>query len=308
MQITPTVELSVIVVTYGAREITLQCLESVARESGSFACEVVVVDNGSPHGMAASIASAFPRIRVIAQAANSGFAAAANLASDVARGRYLLFLNPDTIVLGGALDTLLQFAYSRPGAGIWGGRTLFADGAINPTSCRRRPTLWSLFCSAFALDTRYPNSRFFNRFGYGGWPRDDERTVEVICGCFLLIDRRLWDRIAGFSPAFFMYGEDDDLCLRAQRLGFRPVFTAGSTIVHHGSGTETNQERKIRQILAARALLIRAHFSILTRIPAIALLALRPCFGREFAKPGLRNLWGKVWQRRRQWLAGRYSS
>ncbi|HEY6578832.1 MAG TPA: glycosyltransferase family 2 protein, partial [Rhizomicrobium sp.] len=235
------VELSAIMVTYGAREMALASLDSLAREIRRLAGEVIVVDNGPDGALAAEIALRYPDFRVVTQIANLGFAAAGDLAADLARGQFLLFVNPDTVIPERALERLLEFAKVRPDAGIWGGRTLFGDGTINPTSCRRRPSLWSLFCSAFALDTRYPNSALFAAAGYGGWARNDERRVDVVCGCFLLVERRVWDRLGGFSPAFFMYGEDDDLCLRARRLGFRPAFTPSAAIIHYGRGTELNQ-------------------------------------------------------------------
>ncbi|HEX4080344.1 MAG TPA: glycosyltransferase family 2 protein [Rhizomicrobium sp.] len=301
------VELSVVIVTHGAREMTLDCLESVAIETRRLASEVLVVDNASENGLAREIAARFPHFHVVAQFANLGFAAAANLAADFARGRFLLFLNPDTIVADGALDRLLEFARARPGAGIWGGRTLYGDGAVNPTSCRRAPSLWSLLCSAFALDTRYPQSRLFAAMGYGGWQRDRERSVDVVCGCFLLVDRAVWHRLAGFSPAFFMYGEDDDLCMRARQAGFHPAFTPAATIIHYGSGTELNQDRKIGQILASRALLIRSHFPMPARPLAALLLMLRPWLGSRFGRPSLRPLWRSIWARRSQWIAGRFA-
>jgi hypothetical protein len=135
-----------------------------------------------------------------------------------------------------------------------------------------------------------------------------ERAVDVVCGCFLLVDKMLWDRLGGFSPAFFMYGEDDDLSLRARKLGYRPGFTPDAAIVHLGSGTEMNKERKVRQILAARALYVRIHFSPVARVLAIALLSVRPLLGRRFAKPELRDLWRKVWACRARWAAGCFES
>ena len=301
-------DLSIIIVTYGAREVTFRCLDSVARETADIACEVIIVDNGSPDGLAGEIASCFPRFCVHPQHYNLGFAVAGNMAGNLARGSYLLFLNPDTIVLEGAFDRILAFARRRPGAGIWGGRTLSAEGTPNLASCRRKTTLWTLFCSALALDTRFPSSALVGSAGYGSRAPDRERSVDVVCGCFLLVDRALWDRLGGFSPAFFMYGEDDDLSLRAGKLGFFPAFTPDSAIIHFGSGTETNQERKIRQILAARALYIRIHFSPLAKRSALALLTLRPRLGRRFARPELRSLWRNVWARRAQWAAGRFGS
>jgi len=128
------VDLSVIIVTYGAREVTFRCLESVARGTADIACEVIIIDNGSPGGMAAEIASRFPQFHVQSNLQNLGFALAGNIAGNLAHGAYLLFLNPDTVVPEDAFDRILAFARRRPEAGIWGGRTLFADGTPNPTS------------------------------------------------------------------------------------------------------------------------------------------------------------------------------
>ena len=299
-------EVSVIIVTYGAKELTIRSLESVAREVTHLSAEVIIVDNGSPGQLAEEIAVRHPYFRVLPQVANTGFAAAADLASDVAKGNYLLFLNPDTLVLQGSIDRILQFARRRSQAGIWGGQTLFEDGRINPTSCRRDPSLWRLFCNAVALDTRFPNSRTFGAMGYGGWCRGDERSVDVVCGSFMLVQRAIWDRLGGFSPAFFMYGEDEDFCMRARKLGFAPAFSPHAAIVHSGSGTESNQERKIRHLLASRVLLVHSHFSLFARPLALFLLMPRPWLGRWFAPPASRRLWQGVWKQRRLWLAGHF--
>src|ERR1700722_12349528 len=105
--------------------------------------------------------------------------------------------------------------------------------------------------------------------GYGGWQRNDERCVDVVCGSFMLVRRAVWDRLGGFSPAFFMYGEDEDFCLRARRIGLAPAFSPRPCIIHSGSGTERNQDRKIRHLLASRALLIRAYFSPAASLPPL---------------------------------------
>jgi GT2 family glycosyltransferase len=299
-------DVSIIVVSYGAREMTLECLRSIARGIGDATCEIIVVDNNSSDGSPGAIEAGFPQVRLMAQSTNLGFAAACNLGAREARGEYLLLLNPDTVVLDEAIGRLLAFARDRPGAGIWGGRTVFGDGSLNPMSCWRRPTLWTLLCSGLAMDTRYPRSALFNAYGYGGWKRDSAREVDVVAGCFLLIQKALWDRLGGFDSAFFMYGEDVDLCLRARRLGFRPAIAPQATIVHHGSGTEEDKVRKIRQVLAARALLIRRHFPWTKRQTGLALLALRPMLGRLLAKRELRETWNEVWALRHQWMTGRF--
>jgi GT2 family glycosyltransferase len=300
------IEVSVIIITYGARELTMRCLESVGHEIGHLPAEVIIVDNGSTGGLVDEIMTEYANFRVLPQASNTGFAAAANLAADVAEGRYLLFLNPDTVVLDRAIVKILEFANQWPQAGVWGGQTQFEDGRINPTSCRGNPNIWRLFCSAFALDTRFPDSRLFAAMGYGGWRRNDERCVDVICGSFMLVRRVVWDRLGGFSPSFFMYGEDEEFCLRARRIGFSPAFSPRPSIIHSGSGTERNQDRKIRHLLASRALLIRAYFSPVARPLALLLLMLRPWLGRRFSAPPLRALWSRVWAQHRLWLAGQF--
>ena len=299
-------QVSILIVSYGAEDMVFECLQSVIGGAGDGIVEIILVDNAADSEFCKAIRSRFPAVRLLPQTENLGFARGCNVAASVAKGEYLLLLNPDTVVLAGAIERLLAFARRRPDAGIWGGRTVFDNGSLNPMSCWRRPTLWGLFCSGLALDTRFPNSPIFNSYGYGGWRRDRERDVDVVAGCFLMIDKPLWDRLAGFSPEFFMYGEDADLCLRAKNLGYRPAVTPEATIVHHGSGTEFDQAKKIRQVLAARALLIRRHFGPLRRGIALGLLTLRPMLGRCWARPDLRGLWSEVWALRAQWLAGRF--
>jgi GT2 family glycosyltransferase len=304
---TSDVEVSIIVVTHGAREMTLACLKSVAAEADSFPSEIIVVDNASRDALAAQMASLYPEFHVLPQITNLGFAAAANLGADHARGRYLLFLNPDTVLPGGVVARLLECARGNSGAGLWGVRTYFANGEENPTCCRRRPTLWRLLCSGLGFDTRFAGSALFSGMAYTELGSSGDRTVDVICGACLLVGRTVWDRLGGFSPAFFMYGEDDDFSLRAGQIGHSPRLALDLGIVHHGSGTEPEQEKKLCQIFAARSLTIRGHFAAPSRHIARALLLLRPFLGKYFSEQELRPLWQAVWATRRRWLSGRFA-
>ncbi len=300
------IELSIIVISYGTREMTLACLDSVQRETKNTRYEIIVVDNASQDGSAEALASRFPDARVLPQSRNLGFGAACNLAGREANGRYLLLLNPDTVVLDCAIDRLVEFAHRRPQARIWGGRMMFADGRLNPMSCWRRQSLWNLWCRASGLATLFRNSSVFHAHTYGGWKRDTEREVDIVSGGFLLIEKTLWDRLGGFAPEFFVYGEDSDLCIRARTLGSRPAITPKATIIHESGGTQTDDVRKISQILAARAILIRKHFPPVTRPVAIALLACVPFVGQVSGTLFPRATWRRVWRLRRNWLSGRY--
>ena len=122
---------------------TLECLRSIIRETKRATFEIILVDNNSGDGIAAAVAQELPTVRIIALTENIGFARANNVAAANATGTYLLLLNPDTIVLDNAIDQLVDFARARPNAGIWGGRTLYGDRTLNPTSCWRRMTLFA---------------------------------------------------------------------------------------------------------------------------------------------------------------------
>ena len=226
------IDVSIIVVSYNTRQMTADALASVASGTRAASYEIIAVDNASSDGSAAMLATHPTRSQLIALKDNIGFARANNLAAKTARGRYLLLLNPDTIVHDAAIDRLVQFALDNPAARNWGGRTLFADGTLNPSSCWGRMSLWNLLCRATGLTGLFPKSELFNGEAFGGWRRDSVRQVDIVSGCFFLIEKDLWDHLGGFDPLFFMYGEEADLCLRAHALGARPVVTPDATIVH----------------------------------------------------------------------------
>ncbi|MBU2581869.1 MAG: glycosyltransferase family 2 protein [Alphaproteobacteria bacterium] len=309
------IELSILVVSYNTRELTLAALRSAIRETSHTSYEIIVVDNASSDGSAAAIAAEFPQVRLMALAHNIGFAAANNRASVEARGEFLLLLNPDTVVLDSAIDRLVHFARREPMARIWGGRTLYADHRLNPSSCWGRLTLWNLFCRASGLTGVFRNTEFFNGEAYGAWQRDRVRAVDIVSGCFFLIGRQDWHKLGGFAPLFFMYGEEADLCLRARAHGAYPMITPEATIVHLGGASERARTDKMIKLLAAKATLIERHFEGLSRFAAHALLAMWPA-SRWLAyrvahaisgTPEHREslaAWAAIWAARKRWSAG----
>ncbi|MGI6850718.1 glycosyltransferase family 2 protein [Mesorhizobium sp. 1B3] len=299
--------ISVIVVSYNTRDMTLDCLRSVqAQTRRDF--ELIVLDNASSDGSVAAIRAEFPSIRLLAETENHGFAKGNNIAAAHARGDYLLLLNPDTVVLDGAIDRLFDFAKSTPEAGIWGGRTLFGDRSLNPASCWRRMTLWSLTSQVLGLSSLFRRSAVFNPEGYGGWERDTERGVDIVSGCFLLIRRRFWEELGGFDLSFVMYGEEADLCLRARDKGARPRVTPEAQIIHYAGASETVRTDKMIRLLRAKILLIRRHFPPWQRQIGLMMFRLWP-FGRywgtrAFGRWENSKTWGAIWGRRSEWWHG----
>lgn len=306
------IELSILVVNWNTRDLTCACLEAIPASAARTRHETILVDNGSADGSAAAIGARFPEVLLLAEPVNHGFAVANNIAATRARGDYLLLLNSDTIPLPGAIDALMEFAHSRPEARIWGGRTIFADGRLNPQSAWGRITLWSTFCFAVGLTRLFPNSPLFNPEGLGGWDRSIERPVDIVSGCYFLIERRLWEQLGGFDPKFFMYGEEADLCFRATEFGASPRVCATSTIVHHGGGSTTIGDMT-SYVSGAKIELARRSMSpasaAATRFLLLAAVCVRSFAFGLFAPlvPRLRpqaRLWRGIWRQRRLWQEG----
>ena len=307
-------DVSVLVVSYNTRELTLACLQSLLDQTKTAALDVIVVDNASEDGSAAAVAEAFPEVRLLRLQTNVGFAAANNVAAREARGEFLLLLNPDTVVLGGAVDKLLAFASGRPEAQIFGGRTVFPDGQLNAGSCWRRPTPWSVACIGLGLTSLFPNSRVFAPESYGPWQRDSVKEVDIVSGCFLLIRRAAWEELDGFDPRFFMYGEDADLCLRAKKLGYHCLITPDAEIVHYGGASEKVRADKMVRLLTAKAQLFRQHWRpwqvalgikllglwAFTRMAAWRAITL---VRRGAARRESHDTWREIWRRRREFAA-----
>lgn len=307
-------ELTIIMVSYNTRELTLAALRTLFQTTRRTRARVVVFDNASTDGSADAIARAFPQAELIRSPVNVGFARANNIVASQAKTDWLLLLNPDTEVFEGAVDNLMDFARAHPEAGIYGGRTVFPDGSLNKASCWARITPWSLFCSVAGLSALAPNSTLFNPETMGGWQRDSEREVDIVVGCFLLIRRDLWNRLGGFDLRYFMYGEEADLCLRARKLGYRPMITPDAEIMHLVGAASRTLGSKLVLLAKARATLIRDHWPrawvpyglammwlwVATRAAGYSVLGMLG--GERARKKGA--AWTEAWHARRDWLRG----
>lgn len=303
------VDVSILIVTYQCREAAHKCLASVYASTSGVDYDVIVVENASDDGTAEMVRTAFPQARLIALDENVGFAAGVNLAAEAAEGKYLLLLNPDTVVHEGAVQNLVAFAERRPEHGLYGGRTLKPDGTLDPGSCYAQPTLWSLFCFATMLTIAFKDSRVFDPESLGGWQRDTVREVGIITGCLLLAPRRVWERLGGFDLRFFMYAEDADLALRAMRAGYRPVIVPDAVITHE-VGVSSTQPDRLALLFQGKVTLLRKHWRTPRREAGIALILLgvgvRALVARLLARRRSARLdaWRVVWRARQTWLPG----
>ncbi len=301
-------EVTVIMVSWNTRALTLKAIETLIENAGDVAMHLVVWDNASSDGSAEAIAERFPTVELIAHDENIGFGEANNRVAARATTDWLLLLNPDTETHPGAVENLLTFAKKHPEAGIVGGRTVFPDGSLNPASCWRRASPWSLFCSAFGLSRAFPGSTIFNPEAMGGWRRDSVRHVDIVVGCFFMLRRALWEELGGFDPKYFMYGEEADMCLRAAKLGYRPMITPDAQIMHLvGASTKLRSEKQIR-LMRARVSLMEDHWHPFWLPLGRALMWVWIANRRLAASVRGDEIqdaeWRKIWNARGNWLRG----
>lgn len=236
----PVPEVSVIVVNWNAREVLRGCLASIAVETRA-PHEVIVIDNASADGSAGMVAAEFPGVRLIANPENRGFAAANNQGLAVARGRNLLLLNPDTVVLDGAIDRMLAWLGAHPEVGCVGCQvrtdpetiqmTCFADLtpanlAITELGLGRFARLWPRLARPF----------------YAGWDRATAREVEVVSGMFMLVPRAVLETVGPLDERFFIYSEEADWCRRIRAAGRTCAFEPSARILHLDGGSKSTEQ------------------------------------------------------------------
>ena len=304
-------ELTVIVVTWNTRDLTLRCLETLFENTSGVDMRVIVADNNSHDGSADIIAERFPQVDLIRNPGDFGFARANNEATQLVDSEWILLLNPDTEVHPNAIKNLLAFSKQHPEAGVTGGRTVFPNGSLNKTSCWNKMTPWSLFCQMSGLSVIFKQSEFFNPESMGGWKRDSVRHVDIVTGCLFMIQAGLWKKLGGFDHRYFMYGEEVDLCLRAAELGYRPMITPDAEIMHIGGAAAPKGVRML-QNWTSKATIVRGHWPkplvpvglvelwLCCATRALAYATIGKLTGRNTAE----NEWLMMWSKRREWLKG----
>ena len=248
------IDVSIIIVSWNTRQITRDCLESIYAASGAVGFEVILIDNHSADGSADMVATDFPQVRLIRNAENVGFAAANNQGMALARGRYVLLLNSDTIVLDGAVAKAVAFADARPQAGLVGCQTRCRNGDIQ-YNCYMFPSLLNLALSLTKLQVLFWYKPFFGRYRLGWWDYQSEREVDGIAGCFMLARKSAIEQVGRMSEEYFMYSEDTDWCWRFRRAGWKVLYTPEPRIIHLGR-CSSSQAAADMHLLERRSLLI----------------------------------------------------
>jgi GT2 family glycosyltransferase len=240
------VSVSVVIVSYNTRQMTLDCLRTLKGEvaASGMTVEILVVDNGSMDGSAAAVRQAFPDVIVIENPRNAGFGAANNLAMQRAAGKYLLLLNSDAFLLPGALAAMVQLLDARVDVDVVGPRLLNRDGSLQ-VSCFPFPSPMRAWVENLWLSAALPNHEVVG--DYRRWKHDSERVVDWVVGACMLVRRSTYERVGGFDERFFMYAEETDWQRRIRDTGQRILFTPAAEVTHLGGASGAADKPKVNR-------------------------------------------------------------
>lgn len=225
--------LSIVILCWNDLKVIGECLRSIYKETRAIDFEVIVSDNGSTDGSLEFIHQHYPLVRVIEHGANLGFARGNNAGIAQSAGRYVLILNPDTIIHDGALEKLVAFAEDHPDAGAFGCRVLNPDGSYQ-NSARPFPTVFREWIAALYLRPLAYLSDAFISDTYTGWKGESERQIDWQSGCCIMLRSTVLRALNGFDSQFFYHFEEVDLCRRVWNAGYPILYTPGAVITHLG--------------------------------------------------------------------------
>ena len=216
------------------RDLLRDCLDSLFSDTARHTFEVIITDNGSSDGSLEMLAEEYPQIRVISNSSNLGYTRPMNQALQAGSGRYLMQLNPDTLLHPGLIDTLVDYMDANPQVGICTPKVLNRDGTLQKQCRRSAARPWDAISYILGLSLLFPKSRFFGRYLMEYLPDDQIAEVEAVSGSCMLIRRVLIEQIGYLDEQFFAYQEDAEFCFRARKAGWKIFFVPQAQITHFG--------------------------------------------------------------------------
>ncbi|MBU1100652.1 MAG: glycosyltransferase [Bacteroidetes bacterium] len=256
------IDLSIIIVNYNVKEFILNLLGSLQPALRNISAEIIIVDNASEDDSVKFIREKYPDVKLIVNDVNIGFGRANNIGLEESSGKYILFLNPDTIVKDDTFTTMIKFFEAHPDAGMAGCKVLNPDGSFQLPCRRSFPGPWTSFTKLIGLGKLFPKSKLFARYNLTYLDENKTYEVDAVSGAFMMIKRDVYNKIGGFDAQFFMYGEDLDLCYRTQKANFKVYYVHSTEIIHYkGESTKRSSIDETNVFYNAMQLFVNKHFS-----------------------------------------------
>ncbi len=249
---------------YNVKDFLSQCISSINKSITNLRYEIIVVDNASTDGSERifnELSESEENFSYIYSPKNVGFGKANNLGFEIAKGKYTLILNPDTLIETDTLQVMYDYMESNPDIGTSGCKVLNLDGTFQ-TACRRGfPTPWASFCKLFGLQRLFPKSKLFAKYNLSYLNEDETNDIDALIGAFMFTRTDMLRKINGFDDNFFMYGEDLDLCYRIKQAGYRVSYYPKTTITHFkGESSKRSTLNETKHFYDAMEIFARKHY------------------------------------------------
>lgn len=265
------IDVSIIIVSYNVRHFLEQCLRSVYASQGQLELEIFVVDNASSDNTLSFLREQFPQaehpeLHLVNNVRNVGFGRANNQALAHAKGRYILFLNPDTVLTEHTLTDCVTFADSHADMGALGVMQLHSNGEFALESRHGIPTPWRAFCQMSGLSSLFPATKTFDGYHMRFFNNAAAAPIEIASGAFMLIPRDALEEIGGFDERFFMYCEDVDLCYRLLQSGRQNYYLPTPILHYKGASTRRGSFRYVHTFYSAMLIFFNKHYAKSARL------------------------------------------
>jgi len=260
--------ISIVIVNYNVKDLLDNCISSIHKASlGKYSTEIFVVDNNSIDKSAEFIKQKYPDVIVIENDKNIGFSKANNIALAQATGKYVLILNPDTVLEEATFDKMIEFIEQHPQAGAVTSKLILANGKLD-SACRRSfPVPSVAIPRMLGLSKLFPNSKLFGKYNLTYLDDNETYEVDAICGAFMFIPKKILDEVGYFDEDYFMYGEDLDLCYRINKAGWKIFYYPEVTTIHFkGESTKKTHLSYVNNFYGAMSIFVRKNFTGYSRV------------------------------------------
>ncbi len=254
-------KLSIIIVNYNVKHFLEHCLHAVMRAISGIQTEIIVVDNNSSDESTSYLKAKFPPVIFIENKGNTGFAKANNQGLAIAKGEYILYLNPDTLIAENTLINCIYFLDEHQSTSAVGVQMLDGSGTFLPESKRSFPTPATSFYKLFLMEKLFPKSKIFGKYALGFLDKNKVHEVDVLAGAFIMSRTSLLLQINGFDERYFMYGEDIDLSYSLQQTGHQNFYLGNTTIIHFkGESTKKGNIKYVKVFYKAMILFVEKYY------------------------------------------------